>query len=159
MMPTINNSIFVLGIIFFLNSYKKIEIKKNILLYVLLNLVSIVIDFYFFDNKLYNDLIRLISYFALMKLIVREKVNIIDIFYLQLELLIYYIFKKIIITNVYPEIFILVISIISLLNKKKLIKINNNLIIVWDKPEKGLTCRNICIISFNISIYVIHTFL
>lgn len=158
-MTFISNSIFCLGIILFLNSYKKIEIKKNILLYILLTMVSIFIDFYFLDNKLHNDMFKLISYFALMKLIAREKVNIIDIFYVQLVLFIYYVLKKVIVTNVYPKIFILVISIISLLNKKNLKNINNMLMILWDKPEKGLTCRNICIILFNLSIYVIYTFL
>ncbi len=159
MMNVINNIVFVLGLVFFLNSYKKIEIKKNIVLYVLLNFISIIIDLLFINDKVCNDIFRLICYFILIKLIVKEKTNLLDVFFIQLELFIYYILKKIIITDIYPEVLIFIISMVLFLNKNKLITTNYNLIHMWNTSEKGLTMRCILVILLNLSIYVIYKFL
>lgn len=159
MMNVVNNIIFVFGLVIALNSYKRIEIKKNIVIYFLLTFISIFIDFLLINNKVWNYVVRIICYFISIKLIVKEKANVLDIFFIQLELFSYYILKRIINIDIYPGILIFVISIILLLNKNKLINYNNRLIHIWNTPKKGLTMRNILVILLNLSIYVIYNFL
>ena len=159
MMNIVNNIIFILGLVIALNSYKKIEIKKNIVLYVLLCMISIIIDLVFINDRAWNDIFRIICYYISIKLIINEKANVIDIFFIQLELLSYYILNKTINSNIYPEVLIFIISMLFLLNKNKLININHNLIHIWNTPEKGLTMRCILVILFNLSIYVVYRFM
>ena len=159
MMNFVNNIIFILGLVIALNSYKKIEIKKNIVLYVLLSIISMVIDLVLINDKVWNDIFRIICYYISIKLIIKEEVNVIDIFFIQLELFSYYILKKIINSNIYPEMLIFVMSMLFLLNKNKFININHNLIQIWNNPEKGLTMRCILVILLNLSVYVIYRFI
>lgn len=112
MMNIINNIIFILGLVIALNSYKKIEVKKNIVLYVLLSIISIVIDLVLINDKVWNDIFRIICYYISIKLIIKEKANVIDIFFIQLELLSYYILNKTINSNIYPEVLIFIISML-----------------------------------------------
>ena len=158
MMNIVNNIIFILGLVIALNSYKKIEVKKNIVLYVLLSIISIVIDLVLINDKVWNDIFRIICYYISIKLIIKEKANVIDIFFIQLELFSYYILKKTINSNIYPEVLIFIISMLFLLNKNRLININHNLIHIWNTPEKGLTMRCILVILLNLSVYVIYRF-
>ena len=154
----IYNVIIIGCFVIILSSYKdNINIKEQILLYILLFAINILMRFYAYPylEKCIYILMKIIVYYISLKLMYKDKANLIDIFYIMHLFLIYEILKAHI-----QDIFIIAIIVIfSLLCKKfqnNLIKLNKKIINIWnEESEKSLTLRNIYIIVFNISFYII----
>ena len=109
----------------------------------------------FLEKPMYV-LIEIIIYYFWLKLIYKEKANLMDIFYITYFILLYGVLKLIIINDFIEKGIIIIFSILCKLCQNKLKKMNIKIINMWNgEDDKALTIRCIFLITFNISVYFI----
>ena len=159
MIQIINNIITIFGFVIIVSSYKdRINLEKNIILYVLL-LISKLLLMYFiyynFDKWIYI-LLKLLIFYALLRLVYKSKANIIDVFYIMDLFLMYEILNVSISNLIVNAIVIMAFSILCKIYEKKLRKINYRVMNIWnEESENSLRLRCVFVILFNMSFYII----
>lgn len=157
MINIISEILATIAFILFLNSYKKISNKESAFLLIFLNIFSIILKIYLSKFGIWYIILKLIMYYSISRLTLKKKINLLDIFYIQFQILNYCLLKKFISLNYIPELILIVITL--MFNSNKIKKINNKMLIAWNEGEKCLTLRCICLILFNMSFYIIFKFL
>jgi len=155
----------IIYFVLFIILIKQIENKK-ILFFTLFSLCYIPIIIIFQKNIFANIVFTFLIYF-IMKLLYKEKANIMDIFIFTWASIIYIfvitvtfcIFKDLVITSIVGKSLLILFLFIF---RNKLNKLYNKCILLWDrhnykKQLKSITIRNINIILLNISIYAMYT--
>lgn len=159
MIQIVNNMIIIFCFVMIISSYKnKINKVSYIALYSSLLISNLLIIYFIYPNfeKCGYILIKVIANYILLKLIYKERANVIDIFYIMYLFLIYQVLKFSI-PNIFIEtIIIIVLSILCKIYQDKLKKLSGKIISMWKgKDDKSLTLRCIFVITFNISFYII----
>lgn len=155
----INNIIYIFCYVLIVSSYKdRINIQKNIILYVLL-LISelLLINFIYYNlDKWIYIILKLLIFYTLLKLVLKNKTNIIDVFYLMYLFLIYEILKLSITNIIITDIVIILFSLLCKKYEVTLKIINYGVMCIWnEKSEKSLTLRCTFVVIFNLSFYII----
>lgn len=155
----INSIIIISCFVIIISSYKnEINKEKYILFYISFFICNVFMMYFIYPNieKWWYLLIKIIIYYILLKIIYKDRANIIDIFYIMYLFLIHQVLKFSI-PNIFIEtITIIVLSILCKIYQDKLKKLNNKIISMWNgKDDKSLTLRCIFAITFNISFYII----
>lgn len=159
MIQIANNIIIIFCFVIIISSYKN---KINKVSYVALHsslMISNLFIIYFiypYFEKWGYILIKVIANYILLKLIYKEKANVIDIFYIMYLLLIHQVLK-ISISNIFIQIItLIIISILCKIYQDKLKKLSCKIISMWnEKDDRALTLRCIFVITFNISFYIV----
>ena len=159
MIELLNSAILGLSIILFLHSYKKeLKIKKCIIFYIVYIVIRIILNKYIkylVSTDIYL-ILKISLYYLILKLIFKKYINILDIFYIMYANLFIELSNKILKREIIANIIILVISFIFIINKEKVYKLSCKIINIWNENcEKSLTFRNIFLICFNISVFII----
>ena len=155
----INSIITISCFVIIISSYKnKINKEKYIVFYISFFICNVFMIHFIYPNfeKWGYLLIKIILYYILLKMIYKDRANIIDIFYIMYLFIIHQVLK-ISIPNIFIEtITLIVLSILCKIYQDKLKKLSVKIINIWNrKDDKALTLRCIFVITFNISFYII----
>lgn len=158
-MNVLNSSILGLSIIIFLFSYKKdLKAKKCIIFYIIYILMQFILRNYiqyWISSEIYL-IIKIMSYYLIMKLIFKDKVNILDAFYIMYGYFFITLSNKVLKQEIIVNIIVLMISLIFVFNREKIYKLSCKIIRLWNEDcDKALTLRNIFLICFNIIVFII----
>lgn len=163
MMDLLNSAILGLSIILFLLSYKKdMKVKKCIIFYILHIILQLILRnyiTYWITSDLYT-ILKILLYYVIIKLIFKDKINILDIFYILYGYFFIELFNKVLKQEILANIIVLVITFILFANREKVQKLNYKVIKIWnERNAKSLTLRSIFVICINICFFIICTWL
>ena len=99
-------------------------------------------------------------FYLIIKLIFKDKINILDIFYIMYGYLFMSLTSKVLKQEILVNIIVLLISCVFIANRERIYKLSCKIIKIWDEgSDRALTLRNVFVICFNISIFIICTWL
>lgn len=163
MMDVLNSAILGLSIIIFLFSYKKdLKVNKCIIFYIVYIFMQWILRNhikYLVTTDMYI-IIKIMLYYLMLKLIFKDKVNILDIFYIMYGYILIALSNKVLKQEILVNIMVLLMSFIFVANREKVYRFSCKIIKIWNEgSDRALTLRNIFVICFNISIFIICTWL
>lgn len=159
MIDVLNNTILGLSIIILLFSYKKdLKVKNCIIFFIVYIFIKLILENYikyWITTEIYL-IVQIIVYYLTIKLIFKDKINILDIFYMMYGYFFIELSKKILKQEILVNIIVLILSFIFLANRRKVYKLNCKIIKTWnERSDRALILRNRFLICFNIIIFII----
>lgn len=155
----INSKIILFCLVVVITSYKDETKKmKNVLLYLACSSVNMLLIYFIYDkfDMWIYVLIQIIVFPTLLRIIYKEKANILDVFYIMYLYLLYKMINFYIHNCLIVELVALVIAILCRISQDKIKKINKKNIAIWnEKSERALTLRCCFVVLFNIAFYAI----
>lgn len=163
MIDVLNIAILGVSIIIFLISYKKdLNVKKCIIFYVVYIFTQFILRNYikYWLTAEIFLIIKIMLFYLIIKLIFKDKINILDIFYIMYGYLFMSLTNKVLKQEILVNIIVLLISCVFIANRERIYKLSCKIIKIWDEgSDRALTLRNVFVICFNISIFIICTWL
>lgn len=124
-MNVLSSVILGLSIIIFLVSYKKgLKLKECIIFYIVYMLIQLILKNYinyFIDIEIYLT-IKIILYYLIMKLIFKNKVNILDVFYIMYGYFFTLLIEKVLKQEIVVSIIVLLTSLMFVSNRNEIYK-------------------------------------
>lgn len=144
---------------FCIMNYKNIlNIKKYIMFDSSLFLMSIIIIYFFKANlNIYVVLLQVTITYISLKILFKDYANILDVFFTMFYIVSYKLLSIIITNKFITFLILLIFALICFIYRKSMIDKYLKIIKLWNSnDEKSHTLRCVCVILFNLSIYLIY---